>query len=465
MFESVTALVATAICLPALILAANRSSWLVDYLFFVFALNRGIRRVVDYHNGSFNAHSLISLTPIVVGGFAALVVIHEFRRSNATLGPATRKVTSWYAVACAMSFVVGLYVNRLAAVFSLGRYVVPLGLIGYASLFAADKSVIRRWSLSFVLSVIVVAGYGIYQYYTIPPWDAFWVKAVNFEGFLGQLEPTKMTLFSTMSSRGPVAIYFAGGLTVVLLTTTLPHLLRWPSAALIGTALLLTFARTWLVQVGLACVILPFVNQRSGLGRTLMLALFLMLFGSFVLRKMPSGEQVRKRVATLATVQNDASFRGRLRILKWAAGEALMEPLGLGLGSHGIAASRVSGQSKEKMLADGGFFEVLRTFGWIGTALIVAVLARMWRSSTLLHSFGSIDTSVALFRAWFIAGMFAMFSYNWLPGASFFWVLGGYCLGREDQMYTADWEDDDEWDEEEYELGEDGGGLRETGAF
>ena len=82
MLEPLSAIVAFSICLPALVMAAQRSTWLIDYLFFVVVLNRGIRRMVDYQNGEFNSLSLISLTPIIVGGLATLVVLIELNGSR-----------------------------------------------------------------------------------------------------------------------------------------------------------------------------------------------------------------------------------------------------------------------------------------------------------------------------------------------------------------------------------------------
>ncbi len=56
---------------------------------------------------------------------------------------------------------------------------------------------------------VLAAAYGWYQYLTIPEWDAFWVKEVNFVGYLGKLEPTKMSVFSTFSDRGICSVYLA----------------------------------------------------------------------------------------------------------------------------------------------------------------------------------------------------------------------------------------------------------------
>ena len=47
----------------AVALAAQRSSYLVDYVVIVYVFNRGLRRVLDYYAGSFNPFSPVSLTP------------------------------------------------------------------------------------------------------------------------------------------------------------------------------------------------------------------------------------------------------------------------------------------------------------------------------------------------------------------------------------------------------------------
>ncbi len=81
MFEPTACLVAALICFPALLFGLRGSSWLVDYLFFVVALNRGIR-ASSIIKWIFNPYSMISLTPIIVGGIAALVVVKQLNESH-----------------------------------------------------------------------------------------------------------------------------------------------------------------------------------------------------------------------------------------------------------------------------------------------------------------------------------------------------------------------------------------------
>ena len=117
MNDTIGLIVAALICLPAFLLAFQKSSWLVDYLFFVVALNRGIRRYVDWWNGSFNPLSLISLTPIIVGGLATLLVLTELNRRPRQFGSTTIQVILYYSGACAMAFVVGFINTGFAAKF------------------------------------------------------------------------------------------------------------------------------------------------------------------------------------------------------------------------------------------------------------------------------------------------------------------------------------------------------------
>ena len=148
MNDTIGLIVAALICLPAFLLAFQKSSWLVDYLFFVVALNRGIRRYVDWWNGSFNP-------------------LTELNRRPRQFGSTTIQVILYYSGACAMAFVVGFINTGFAAIYALGDYLAPIGLIGFGSLCMDKPKIFDRWSHSVALTAVIVAGYGIYQFYTI----------------------------------------------------------------------------------------------------------------------------------------------------------------------------------------------------------------------------------------------------------------------------------------------------------
>lgn len=433
MFDITTSLVTLAICLPAAILASQRSPWIVDYLFFVVALNRGIRRIVDYNNGYFNQYSFISLTPIIVGGFAVFVVLAEHNGRSNSLSRSTLRAIYCYGFATALAFVVGFINIGFGAVYALGDYIAPIGLIGFGALHAHRDDILDRWCNSVALSGLVVAVYGIWQFYTIPPWDAFWVRSVSFEGYLGELEPTKMTLFSTMSDRGPAATYLCGCLILVALRPKTLGPFRWPAAAVILLAMLLTYSRTTVIQASLAAILFPLLNRGAGGISTTTIVILFLLFGETLLQNLPGSGMAGKRVATIGSIQDDGSFIGRMMLLKIAASQSLSEPLGLGLGSHGLA-SRVSTGMATGITDSTGYVEALRTYGWLGFLLIAYVFWLTWRATRVVLAAGLTDSNLFLFRAWYISGLVAAFSGSWFFTATFFWVLAGYCLAKADEV-------------------------------
>jgi len=415
------------------VLASRQSNWLIDYLIAVVAFNRGIRRMVDYYNGEFDPYSPISLTPLVVAGLAALIVIQRIQSGDRTLGPVTRTTLRWYLTACGLALVVGLYRNRLGAVYELGNYLGPVGMIGFGALYGKSPQIMRRWGTSAVAIGIGVAVYGLFQFYTIPPWDAFWVRAVEFEGYLGTLEPTKMTLFSTLNDRGPAAMFLAGTLILIALRPALLGPLRAPAAVLVAIAMLYTYSRTTVIHVVLAVVALPIVTKGRGLGVLAIATVLLAFFGESLLGFLPNNSFVADRYATLGNIQDDGSFKGRIILLQLAIGQAIRNPLGLGLGSQGLAG-RVTNTQAAGIMDSTGYLQILTTFGFIGAGLIVAVLRQLWISSRFVHRQQPRDPDTNLFQAWFVSGMVVLFSGNWLASVSYFWLLAGYVVGQEDYL-------------------------------
>ncbi len=393
--------------------------------------------MVDYSNGQFDPLSFISLTPLVVGGLATLIVLNELFYNPRRFGLISKKVMKWYLFALGIAFFVGLYTYRFGAIFDLANYLCPIGLMGFGAIFARYPQVMRRWGISAAVVGVLVAIYGLYQFYTIPTWDAFWVRAVGFEGYLGTLEPTKMTLFSTMHERGPAAMFLGGTLVLILLRPKLLSGLRFPAAAIVLVAMLLTYVRSSAIFVGLTVIALPLVTKGQGLITIAILSIIGVLFSAPLSSSMPGAEQVGDRMATLGNIQEDGSFKGRIILMGIALRQGMTRPLGLGLGSQG-QSSRVSDNNNQEGIGDStGYLQILTTFGWIGTYLIVRTLYQLWNSSTIVWNKMYLDRDVALFRAWFISGMVLLFTGNWLAGVTYFWLLAGYVLGCHDRLLKS----------------------------
>jgi putative inorganic carbon (HCO3(-)) transporter len=431
--NTTTTMVAIMLCLPAVVLAAQKSSFLIDYWIATFALNRGVRRFIDYQNGFFDPYSLISLTPLIVGGLATGVVILELLGNPKRFGPKSGRVIRWYLGVCAVAFTIGFVRTKFGAVYDLGNYLGPVGMMGFAVLYSKSRRTMTRWGISAAIVGTIVAVYGLYQFFTIPPWDAFWLEQANMVGYMGYPLPRKMSLFSTMHERGPAAMFLAGTVILILLRPGLLGPFRYPSVAITLLAMLLTYSRTSVIHVVLAMIAFPIVNKGKGLGTIAAIAFLAIFFADPLKSSVPELGTISNRYATLGNIQEDGSFRGRISLMTIALRQSVTNPLGYGLGASGFAAARVS--TGQVGVADStGYLEILNTFGWIGGFFIFRILWQLWQSSSYVFRHDKKDRDVALFRAWFISGMVVLFSGNWLAGMSYFWLLGGYVLSKHDAL-------------------------------
>jgi hypothetical protein len=449
MFDPITTVAALLIVLPAFFLVLTQSTYAADYAIFVVAFNRLVRRIVDYNNGAFNNYSLISLTPAVVCGFMVLGFVVASNRKPIAERFVSTKVVRVYAIAVAFAFVIGILRNRLAAVHALGDYLAPIGLLGYGILACQEPGVIDRWCRSIAVACVGVAVYGIWQFYTIPPWDGFWLVQAGMSGYMGEPEPMKMTLFSTMQERGPVAGFLVSGMFVLLFRQGQP-IFKWPAVICILIAILLTSVRTTMVQFAIALMIFPLINQNVSIVRTAFAAILLTAITSNVIEYVPGFGRVSDRLATLGDLPNDGSVQGRIYLFYYAAINAFGEPFGTGLGSMGLSSSRIAGGSTA--IGDSsGYMSLLQTFGWIGFILICLMMWRIWKSTGDVLRQESDNQNIMLLRAWFISGVAAFMAGDWLFTASFFWIVAGYCLGLSDAYAISAREVDeidelDDWD-------------------
>ena len=119
-----------------------------------------------------------------------------------TLPKSSRTILYCFLVAIGYAFIIGFVRVAFAAVYSLAEVLAPIAVFGYILTLGADEKTKDRWLRTAAWCAILASAYGWYQYSTIPPWDAFWVREVGMEGYLGLLEPMKLAAFSTMAERG-----------------------------------------------------------------------------------------------------------------------------------------------------------------------------------------------------------------------------------------------------------------------
>lgn len=420
-------IVATLIIAPAVALYVQKSSWLIDYLIWVTVLNRGIRRYVDWLSGSFNAFSTISLTPLVISGLLFLLVFQNFK----AFPPHVRRIFLFFSIALGVGFAVGLLRNQLAAVYALAEYIAPLSVMGCAAMLKGNERILDRWVKSVGWAAVVVSVYGWYQYYTIPDWDAFWVRAVGFEGYLGQLESTKMTVFSTMSERGVLAGFLAFAVIPMMVSKRWRNSLGWFSVAVILSVILLTFVRTAIITIAMAAILFPVLNRGKNTLQIVVLLIAAAVIGNFLVARMPGSEKIATRLGTLGSISQDGSFQGRISIAASGVVAILQNPLGTGLGSTGLAG-RVNTGTAETVgaIGDNGYLEILYSFGLLGAPFFFAALALIWKQVATYERKGIRSESLMLFKALFFTGAIALLAGNWFsgPGSLIFCIFAGFAM-------------------------------------
>ena len=424
-------LIAILIVAPAFYMAATRSSYLLDYMFFVVALNRGIRRLVDYYiNEAFNPFSLISLTQLIIG---MLIMLPALSRMNRLTAP-VRNLSYLIMVAIAHGTAIGVLNAGIGAFYALGEWLAGFGAFLFVATAPVTTGTMDRWMKSSGYAALLVALYGWYQYLTIPPWDAFWVTAVNFVGYLGVLKPMEMSVFSTMHERGPCASFLAWAAIPMILHPRWRIIGGWLTVALLLSVVLLTMSRTMFMIVALIAVLQPALSKGMGMGRLVLLAALLGIGGTVGLEHMPGSERITKRFETVKDIQNDGSFKGRLAIFTAGVPWVLVHPLGLGLGSSGFGAGRIGNAggagSVQEGWCDSGYVEVFSQFGWIGGLAFFAALAKIWGELTRRIQQGGKDVFLFTGRAVLLGCLVFLYVGNIFGGFSLFWVFLGISLNR-----------------------------------
>src|SRR6516165_671603 len=324
--------VTTAFLVPAVSLAAKGSSLLVDYAIFLYVINREIRRIVDWSQGSFNPFSPIVLIPLIATCLLLLPFFSRFGSLHAT----SKKIFILFFLAIGYGTFVGLACNGMAAVYAASEYLSPVALMGFAATAPVGEWTADRWMKSAGWITAGACLYGWFQYLTVPPWDAYWVQRVGFVGYLGKLAPTEMTVFSTFAERGPCASFLSLALIPIVVCRRWRLFLGWPEALLILSTIVLTLVRTGLVLVGVSILIHPLLNRGRGTLGIVILIAILALAGFVGLNRMPNAERINERLSTFGDIQEDLSLKGRVDIADYGVKLAITNPVGYGIGSSGL---------------------------------------------------------------------------------------------------------------------------------
>ena len=409
--------------LPGFILAVRGSSYLVDYTTFIFVFNREIRRLVDYYNHQFNAFSLISITPLAMLALLFLGFLGRFD----LLHPRAKHIFLMLLGAIGYGFVIGITRNGIACIYQGAQYLSTVGLMGYVAVSLADDKTADRWLRSAALAGILAAGYGWYQYFTVPDWDAFWVRQVGFIDYLGgELAPTKMWVFSTFAERGTCAIYMGLVAIPMLVSKRWRVVLGWPEVILVLSCIFITFSRVGIIVAVVGIVLFPILNGGKNAGRIIIVVALVVGTLFAFSDKIPGVDRMVKRFEILLHIQDDGSFQGRVFIAQVTWPAAFKNPIGFGIGSSGMAG-RLNG-AQTGLVTDNGWLEIMTSLGIPGFALFAGALVLLWRYFALLRRLGVRDDYLGLARTFLVASLVFTWASNFFIEFSVMWIAMGRAL-------------------------------------
>jgi len=351
----------------AAVLVILRPSVYCAFVLWIWLFSPLVRRLVDYQTGYHNI-SPVMLTPLLVTSFTTISLLRHPRFIL------RREMLPILSVLCIVNyaFVVGVFTNGpLPAAFEYANWLLPLTFGVYLLMQYRNFDEIKT-SLVFahLLGLILIAGYGLYQFYQMPPWDAYWINASHFTT-AGLAVAGQVRVFSTLNSPGPYAVALMSALVYVFVAK---GPLRLIAGGLGLPAFGLTLVRSawggWLIAI-----MYIFLRAKSKARlRVLLAGMFVVAVGIPALTAGPIADQLSKRFASIENIQQDTSYKARQATYEQSVVMAISQPIGIGFGQIGLASKLSTGQA---VVFDAGILQVPLEFGWPGTAIFVWAIVAM----------------------------------------------------------------------------------------
>ena len=330
----------------------------LGYAWWLWFLTPAVRRLVDNEIGYTEA-SLIMVAPFLVSclAFASIMLnLHRFAHRY-------RLPFALITLGLGYSYGVGVFIGSpFGATFDLLNWLAPIILGAYLLVttdrFAAQRRVVER---TFMWGLLLMGVYGLYQFLVLPVWDGYWMENAAMSS-IGTPFPFEVRVFSTLNSPGPFATVVMAGL---LLCLRMPGTLRWGAAAVGFAGFLLSLVRS--AWGGLVVGLLVLAVQLPTLERT-RLVLALVVVGVVALPLLtigPVAESIGTRFESLEDLEEDTSLNARLRLYEDMAAFLVRNPLGLGLGTTGVASNLSASEGLPDL--DSGVIAVFYSFGVLGT--------------------------------------------------------------------------------------------------
>ena len=417
----------------ALYLAPRSIRLYVTLVVWLFMLTPFVRRVVEWHSGS-SAVTVIMAAPMLAAMAGMVVYRHDW--------PAVWRYLPrpWIYIVLALvySLVVGVLTSGVVSILpGIVSWFGPL-CFGTYIFWNRDRipELMSSLRMNFLVGVLVTSLYGLYQYFFLAPWDAYWMETSNLTS-IGNPFPMQVRVFSTMNAPQPFADFLIFGLLLSITSTKWVRLLAVPLGVLV---LGLTSSRSaWIACVfSLGYVIISLSAKQR-------IQIFAILVGCVLAIGVASlipeiNEMLTQRLQTLSSGKDDGSVIDRLQSQREAVQMFISTPFGTGLGggdalTHTDGPSYGKAQLNDVNAADNGIEEVLLTLGWFGSIVYVVGFGE-----SLLTSFrGKGTQEMVLARAMIVAMLLQVPFLGIFPGPSGFllWTSLALCYAMTTALKTS----------------------------
>jgi hypothetical protein len=347
----------------------------VGMVFWLWFVTPFLGRMADWQGG-WTPESAVELAPYLAASLAGIPLL-------AKLGRLTNRTTLPHVcalVAILYGTILGLrYLPLFNVLRALLNWFVPVvfGLFVYEfrEYYTEFRRVIER---SFLFGLLLLGGYGIYQFFELPDWDRAWMLNVQMNSF-GAVDPMKTRAFSTMNAPAIFAATMACGL---LLLFNLKGKLRLLAAATGFIALILTMSRASWVSLAAGSIFLLFRMSMRSRMRLLMASMACLVFLAGFAQIPGIKELVDERIATFTQPGQDVSYSARIEGHEQALRELAQEPWGEGVGSTDTLHT-TEGDDAIIGPHDSTLLEFLYSLGWFGS---------------LIYAMGLVSLGVQLLR-------------------------------------------------------------------
>jgi hypothetical protein len=397
-----------------LLLYARYPLLYIGFTWWLWFLTPLVRRLVDFQSG-FIEPSPILIAPLLVTSITLITCLKKI--------PSSLRQDGFPFILCMIglcySFCIGLIQNNLiSTIEDTLNWLAPL-LFGF-HLYLNWRSYpeLRRiLQHTFLWAVLLMGSYGLWQYWTAPGWDRFWLKQVAIATF-GTPEPFGIRVWSTMHSPQPFASVLMAGLLLLFSGSGFSSNggMRFLGAGTGYLAFLLTLARSaWLGWMVGVLVLLSSLSKRLQM-RLIISALVFTIAIVPLVNMEPFATLISYRLNSLSTLQNDTSFRARSQGYSDVIADALVNPLGEGLGY--VIKDQAIGSR------DSGILSLLFCLGWLGgipylTGLLILLTKLMQGVGGRFDPFVSACRAIAI-------GTFAQIGLNVITAGPSGMVLWGF---------------------------------------